>query len=263
MNYDKLNDQQKKDLLISEYENQKKSFQDIAIKYGTYANKIRRDATRLKITIRNKSEAQKNALKTGKANHPTQGQQRPEETKQKIGLSILKSWENIDDKELKKRKNKAKINWENKSEDEKSTILQKANEAVRETSKTGSKLEKYLFNGLLSAGYQVDFHKEQSILNTKLQIDLFVPKLNLAIEIDGPSHFAPVWGSESLKRNQKYDDKKNGLLLGKGLFLVRVQQKRDFSKSRASLILKDVLDTINKIINNQVKDNKIIYIGDE
>ena len=156
----------------------------------------------------------------------------------------------------------AKINWENKSEDEKEFILKQANAAVRESSKTGSKLEKFLFKELLSDGLVVEFHKEQSILNTKLQIDLFVPTLNLAIEVDGPSHFEPVWGDDALSRNKKYDNKKTGLMIGKGLFLIRIKQEKEFSKARAILVLNKLRSSIEQIKSGIVNQDKVIYIGD-
>jgi very-short-patch-repair endonuclease len=261
MIYNNLNDNDKKIFLQQKYEIEKKSFSDIAKEIGTYSNKVRRDAIKLNIKIRDKSEAQKNALSSGKIQHPTKGKERNEQTKNKIGNSVLRSWEALSDLELKDRKNKAKINWENKSEEEKEFILREANIAVREASKKGSKLENFLFQKLLANGYNVDFHKEQSILNTKLQIDLFLPKDNIAIEVDGPSHFEPVWGDSSLKRNKKYDNKKTGLILGKGLFLIRIKQSRDFSKSRAELVFQDLLRVIDSI-KNKNETSKVINIGD-
>jgi very-short-patch-repair endonuclease len=246
MNYLKLSDKQKKDLLVKEYEVNNKSFKDIADQVGTYANKIRRDAIKYGIKIKDKSEAQKNALKTGKATHPTKGTSRTEEVKNKIGLSVMNVWENMDAKTLKQRKEKARQNWENLSDDIKENILREANTAVREASKTGSKLEKFLLQQLIKDGYRVDFHKEQSLLNTKLQIDLFLPTLNIAIEVDGPSHFEPVWGQDNLKRNKGYDNKKSGLILGKGLVLIRIKQTKDFSKARAQTIYSELKDRVSK-----------------
>jgi very-short-patch-repair endonuclease len=141
--------------------------------------------------------------------------------------------------------------------------LQQSNRAVREASKKGSKLELFLFQELLNDGYRVDFHKEQSLLNTKLQIDLFLPTMNVAVEVDGPSHFESVWGDDALKRNIKYDNKKSGLILGKGLVLIRVKQTKDFSPSRASLIynqLKTLLQNIQ--IKFPDSDNRTFNIGD-
>ena len=112
-------------------------------------------------------------------------------------------------------------------------MQQKANVAVRESSKVGSKLEKFILNQLLKDGYKVNFHQEQTLSNTKLQIDMVLPTINTAIEIDGPSHFLPVWGEDTLKKNITYDQKKAGLILGKGMVLIRIKQLNDYSNTRA------------------------------
>jgi len=159
----------------------------------------------------------------------------------------MDSWDNLTESEIDDRRKKAKQNWENLSQDEKQQMLRLANNAVRETSKVGSKLEKYILVNLINDGYRVEFHKEQTLLNTKLQIDLFVPSIDTAIEIDGPSHFKPVWGDEALKRNISYDNKKEGLIIGKGWKLVRIKQTKDFSKSRANFIYSQLIDILTEI----------------
>jgi very-short-patch-repair endonuclease len=263
MNYSKLSDSEKQKILKELYLKDKKSFQQIAEQYDTYANKVRRDAIKYKIPIRDKSEAQKNALETGNHKHPTKGQKRDQSTKDKIGLSVLSNWKNLESAELDRRKQNAKKRWDSLSDDQKNNMIKMANSAVRDSSKTGSKLEKYLLKELLARGYKVDFHKEQALLNTKLQIDLFLPALNVAIEVDGPSHFLPVWGEDALKRNIKYDNKKSGLILGKGLVLIRIKQTSDFSPSRAKLILDDLISHIEKIKTKfPSADNRTIEIGE-
>lgn len=261
--YENLSDEEKYKLLHDEYTKNKNSFQDIAKKYNTYANKVRRDAIKLNIHIRSKSEAQKNVLSQGKASHPTQGKIRSEDEKQKIGFGVMKSWESLDQKSLDQRKKKAKQNWENLSEDTKTEIISSANSAVRLASKTGSKLEKFLFNKLLQDGYKTEFHKEQTLLNTKLQIDIFLPSLDVAIEVDGPSHYEPVWGEDVLKRNQSYDKKKTGLILGKGLVLIRVKQMKDFSPSRGAVLYDQIKNILNQIQNQFPDvDNRLFVIGE-
>lgn len=259
-NYNILNDTQKEHIIRNEYIKNNKSFIEISKEYNTYANKIRRDAIKFNIPIRDKSEAQKNALKTGKHKHPTKGTIRDDATKHKIGLSVMDSWENMSKSELKRRSELAKLNWDNLPDDVKKNRLHEANLAVRESSKTGSKLEKYLLDGLISNGYRVEFHKEQILSNTKLQIDLFLPTLNIAIEVDGPSHFEPVWGEEVLKRNKKYDNNKTGLIIGKKMNLIRIKQEKDFSKSRASVVFNKLMEAIADI-RNQGKN--YIEIGDD
>lgn len=247
---------QKYSILKSLYVDKKHSFADIAKTYNTYANKIRREVIALNIPIRNKSEAQKNALTTGKHKHPTKGQNRSEETKNKIGFGVMRSWENMDSTELENRKQKAKESWNNLSEDEKTQLVKLANDAVRKTSKEGSKLEKHILEFLLNNNYKVDFHKEQILSNTKLQIDLFLPNMNIAIEVDGPSHFLPVWGDDVLQKNIKYDQKKQGLILGKGLTLIRIKQTKDFSKTRSQKICNDLIGLIEsiKVTKTQIKN---------
>lgn len=244
-NYNKLSDNQKKQIIKDLYVKQNLSLGDIAEQLNTYPNKIRRDAKKFGISLRDKSDAQKNALKTGKHKHPTKGTKRTEDTVKKIGMGVMQNWADMSESEKSRRTVLAKQQWDNLSDDQKELMQKKAIDAVRKSSKEGSKLEKFILNGLLSKGYRVDFHKEQLLSNTKLQIDIFLPAHNIAIEVDGPSHFEPVWGDDALKKNKTYDSKKTGLLLGKGIKLIRVTQRHDFSKSRASLILDSIIETIN------------------
>lgn len=255
--YSKCSDIDKKNIIEKMYVKEGLSFAIIAERLNTYANKIRRDALKYKIPVRDKSEAQSNALKKGIHKHPTKGQQRSTETKNKIGNSVMKSWDNLDNKTLEKRKKQSQLLWNKLSDDEKQHRLNLANQAVRHSSKTGSKLEHFLLEQLVNDGYRVDFHKEQILSNTKLQIDLFLPKINIAIEVDGPSHFLPVWGFDTLAKNQKYDKKKTGLILGKGLKLIRIKQTHDFSKSRALLLYKKLVSAINKLNSTQSKSIEI------
>lgn len=260
--YSTLSKKQKADLINKLYVQENKSFADIAKMYDTYPNKILRDAKSFNVPIRTKSQAQKNALKTGKHKHPTRGQERPEHIKSKIGKGVMISWENLTETQLSDRKAKAQENWSKLTEDKRLSIQKSATDAVRLASKQGSKLEHYLLNKLIENGYAVDFHKEHTLVNTKLQIDLFVRSHNIAIEVDGPSHFSPVWGEEVLKRNIAYDQKKEGLIIGKGWHLVRVKQKKDFSKTRADFLFEKLTNAITQIIDSNSKTVLSLTIED-
>jgi hypothetical protein len=128
--YDNLSDKEKEKIIRTWYEELNKSFADIATAWSTYANKVRRDAKRFQITIRNKSDAQKNALNTGKHKHPTKGQERSLEIKNKIGMGVLNSWESLDASELESRKAKAKANWEKLDHNQKENMQQAAIVAI-------------------------------------------------------------------------------------------------------------------------------------
>jgi|TARA_B100001094_G_scaffold331180_1_gene398661 very-short-patch-repair endonuclease len=258
-NYNSLNETAKQKLIQDIYVGEDQSFQYIAKEYNTYPNKILRDAKKFKIPIRDKSQAQKNALKNGSHRHPTKGRSRTQEEKDKIGLGVLHSWSKADQKTIDKKKKQSKKLWDKKTDQQKNEMLQKANYAVRESSKKGSKMEHFILNFLVNNSIKVDFHKEQFLVNTKLQIDLFLPTMNIAIEVDGPSHFESVWGEEVLQRNITYDAKKTGLIIGKGYKLIRVKQKKDFSKTRAKIVCDKLLQTIYNI-NDTV--SKVIEIED-
>ena len=49
------------------------------------------------------------------------------------------------------------------------------------------------------------------------------PKLKAIIEIDGPSHFLPIWGEEKLQKQIKADEVKTGLILSRGFIIIRVK----------------------------------------
>lgn len=257
--YHQMTDENKRQTIYELYIDKKMSFAEIAEQYSTYANKVRRDALRFNIPIRTKSEAQKQVLISGKAAHPTAGKQRTEAEKNKISLGVYNAWSDLPEHERQKRQKDSKDRWNNLDQKIKDNMLHSAHLAIRKSSKEGSKLEKFILSKLLENNYSVEFHKEQILSNTKLQIDIFLPKQNVAIEVDGPSHFEPVWGEDSLNKNQKYDQKKTGLIIGKGIRLIRIKQTSDFSKARANILSDKLLSLLNTIDNS--KDN-LFYIED-
>jgi very-short-patch-repair endonuclease len=257
--YQQMNDTDKIKLIKKLYVQEKQSFGEIAKAHGTYANKVRRDAIKFKLPIRNKSEAQKNVLQSGKSKHPTKGKKRSDSEKDKISLSMHSSWNNLSDKERKKRKQDSKKRWNDMDDKTKENMQHAAHVAIRRSSVEGSKLEKFLLAKLLENNYKTQFHKEQILANTKLQIDIFLPQHNIAIEVDGPSHFEPVWGTNALNRNQKYDQKKTGLILGKGMKLIRIKQTGDYSKAKAIILSNKLMKLLDNISDSK---EQLFYIED-
>lgn len=262
-NYNNLTDNQKRKLLEKHYTDKKQSFKDIADKYDTYPSKVRRDAVKLGICIRSRSEAQKTALSSGRKQHPTKNKGHTAESKARMGLSHHENWKSESKEKRKARSENAKAQWQSMSDIQKDNLQTAAHQAIRETSKTGSKLEKFLLKKLIENGYKPEFHKEQILSNTKLQIDIFVSDANTAIEVDGPSHFKSVWGDESLARNQKYDQKKNGMIIGRGMKLIRIKQLNDYSEARANIVFDKLHELLQSIKNNTIDNSlKILHIED-
>jgi len=245
--YQSLNAVEKKRFIETLYHSKNMSWNEIASLVGTYGNKIRRDAKLLGIKSRTKSEAQSVAIQEGRHPHPTKDKGHSETTKIKISDAMAESWENLTEDQLEERSKIGKELWDKKTPKEIEEFRKAAGEGVRKAAKEGSKLEHFLLDNLIAAGYRVEHHKEQFIKNERLQVDLLLPELNIAIEVDGPSHFKPVWGYDALQRNIRADKEKTGLLIGRGLVLIRVRQTKSLSDKYLRDILSDVLDTIRKI----------------
>ena len=89
-------------------------------------------------------------------------------------------------------------------------------------------------------------------------MDLLVANLYTAIEIDGPQHFSAVYGEETLRKNIKYDSIKNGILISKGFFVIRVKylaKKSSLSVKRR--LAKAVKSVLSEIENGNMKEKLI------
>lgn len=238
----RLND---KNWLNEEYIVKNRSCDDIAVELGTYRHRVRRALIKNSIPLRSQSDAQSAALKSKRAKHPTKGTHRPESVKVLISEGVANNWSQITPEELERRSNISSRNWENMSAEDKEKLLKAGREAVLKAAKDGSKLERFLQEGLTKAGYVIEYHKEGLIAGDKLQIDMFVPRLSTAIEIDGPSHFFPIWGDEQLSKTMESDRKKTGLLLEAGIVIIRIKQvAKSLSQKLQRDILASVLETL-------------------
>ena len=238
-----------KDFLVREYVENNRSTYWISEKLGTYPNKVRRALKFLGVDLKSKSEAQSNALKSGRHKHPTKGRKRTEEERIKISEGMATHWENMSEDERERRIALAKKQWEEMTENEKSELRSMAAEAVRRASQEGSKIEKFLKEGLTSEGYDVIFHMKGLIPAENLEVDLFVPSLKTAIEIDGPAHFLPIWGEDRLKKQMNADLRKSGSLLSRGFVVIRIKTLGFESIKRKE----DIIESIENHLKNCMK----------
>jgi hypothetical protein len=80
---------------------------------------------------------------------------------------------------------------------------------------------------------KVYYNNRKTIHNPKtgkpLELDIFIPELDLAFEIDGPMHQSPVYGQSRYLAQLENDRTKNELCLQKGITLIRIstQQVQD------------------------------------
>tara|TARA_R100001163_G_C5066396_1_gene204787 strand:+ start:1431 stop:2198 length:768 start_codon:yes stop_codon:yes gene_type:complete len=231
--------------IISLYTKEDKSTYEIAEQFDTYPNKIRRILTKHGVSLKSHSQAQKSALKKGRAVHPTSGRKRTKEERLKISTSVHNYWENMDDSEREKRIEDARERWNSMPESKRAEICSAAIEAIQAAAVEGSKLEKFILETLQKSGRRVEFHKKGLIPTQNFEIDMYLPELSTIIEVDGPSHFLPIWGEEKLAKQIKADEQKNGIILSKGFVILRIKNTSDFVSLRAK---EDLANEVNAVL---------------
>lgn len=242
--------------IIDLYQNKQYSTYQIAEQLQTYPNKIRRVLQKYKVPLRDSKVAQQNALRQGRATHPTAGTVMSEQTKKKISESQGEVWDSLNQKEKLHRSQIGKKAWEQKSEEEKEIFITRAQEAVRNSSRIGSKLEHFLLSQLGKHKIKVEFHKDHWLQNENFHIDLFLPTYRTAIEVDGPSHFKPVWGQDNLEKKIKADQQKTGLILQSGLVMIRIKQDKSLTQRYMRHTLEKVLILLDRIKQDYPKENE-------
>ncbi len=245
MNNFLLTSEQGKAYLQEEYVNKNRSTYDIAKELNTYPNKVRRALIEHEIDLRDKSTAQKEALKSGRHSHPTEGTKRKQVTKNKISSTVASIWSNLTSNEKSNRQKQAKEFWESIPESKKEFMRREAAKAIRKAAVEGSEVEKYIMLSLILDGYKVDFHKEFLITKEMTHVDIFLPELRTAIEIDGPTHFFPIWGEENLIKTQKADNVKNSLLLEREFVVIRIKHLR---KNISEIYKRKLAEEVKKIL---------------
>ncbi|MAR66386.1 MAG: hypothetical protein CL833_03935 [Crocinitomicaceae bacterium] len=246
--------------VVDLYQKQEKSTYQIAEELNTYPNKIRRVLIKHGVEIKDRSAAQKLALKKGRSKHPTDGTKRTEETKIKISSQLVKHWDDLDDKERKRRSLESKKRWNNMPKSKQQEIRSKATQAIRVSAVEGSKMERHIATEIRKLGYKVELHKK-IIISENLEVDLYIPELNTIIEVDGPSHFYPIWGQEKLEKQMNADLRKSGSLLSKGYAILRVKSCGEESLAEKTRLTNIVLEKIKDIgYNFPVRSKRFIEV---
>ena len=234
------------DKVIDLYNEQNKSTYEIAKELNTYPNKIRRTLIKHGYDLKDKSSAQKAALESGRSAHPTAGKKRTNAEKIAISQSLVNYWGEMSEEEKARRVTQAKNNWKNMTAQQKEAMRSKGITAIRTAAKEGSKMERWVKEKLEAAGFFVKTHVV-IIPSENLEIDLYIPDLKTIIEVDGPSHFLPIWGEEKLQKQVNADLRKSGALLSKGYAVIRLKSLGQESLAKREEMLSSVLDEVNKI----------------
>ncbi len=245
------------------YENGQSTTQ-IAKKYGTNSTRVFRLAKKWNKPLRSNSESQKLTLAQGVKSHPTKGKRLSLPTRVKISEAIADSYWTAPPEKREQHRLRAKKHWETRPKELKDDMREKTQKAVLVASKKGSKLEHFFCHMLRESGIEPYFHEKGMIVNEDMEVDIYIPELKCAIEVDGPTHFFPIYGEEQLAKRQAADQQKTGLLIEKGVNVIRIRNNaKAFTRAYRTRMwtkLKNVLDTLPMSLSEGVA--RLVIIGD-
>ncbi len=227
----------------SDYENGL-SVAEVARKYNRSPSYVDRLFKKIGVKIRTRSEAQKLALESGRSKNPTKGVGHSDSAKINMSEKAANRWARMPEGERKKIQMLAKERWDKIPESEKIEMRRRAGVALRKVAKEGSEIEQYLEKGLVEAKYNTLKHVKD-FMNGEYEIDLYLKDEGIAIELDGPHHFLPIFGDKRFEQTMKFDAAKNGALIGMGLTIIRV---KCLCKKLTEKIKRDTLDLIIKTV---------------
>lgn len=223
-----------------------KSVRQIATELKTYPLRIRREILKHGLTPPDPSEAMKRAYKTGSKIKRTD--KLSKETKLKIANTAKENW--TEDRKEEASKIQKEI-FSKRSAESVDNMHKSARIALLKTTKTGSKLEKALMHHLSFLG-QINWHENIIIGDEILETDLMIPGKKIAIEIDGITHYEPIYGEERLDRIQRNDRLKNEIYFRGGYRVIRIKNvgKNGIAKINSIITqIKDFLESDLKFIH--------------
>lgn len=207
------------------YQDEGLSMRQLAAKLNVPLATLSRFMKKHGITSRDKAEAQKNYLKDHE--HQMQGKKHSDSTKQKISKGLGEFWDKLseDDKEeLKKKIGSAwRRKWQQMSDTDRRAMMESLSNKAKEMQGQGSRFERFVAEELRKRGYAVEERSVNYTAGKQFEVDIALPKERIAIEIDGPTHFLPIHGEDHLKEQQERDARKDELITGTGMNMLRIR----------------------------------------
>ena len=120
------------------------------------------------------------------------------------------------------------------------------NNTHKQTGTKISKLEVWLKEQLTIQYPDLEIHyNRKDAINSEL--DIYIPSLKLAFELNGIFHYEPIYGAEKLQQIQNNDDRKFQACLEKGieLVIIDISSQKYFKEKTSKKYLEIILEIIN------------------
>ena len=113
--------------------------------------------------------------------------------------------------------------------------------------KTGNRISKLeIFLQSMLEGYRFEYNNRN--ICDGLELDIFIPELKLAFEINGIVHYKPIYGEEKFNKIKEKDILKNKSCKDKNIIIITVKDESiRFSKKYGKEILSRIYEEIHKL----------------
>ena len=106
-------------------------------------------------------------------------------------------------------------------------------------------------------GLDIKQHDRETILNDEtgfyLELDFYIPDIDLAIELNGVTHYKPIYGKEKFERQQKNDEIKRSKCKEQGITLVEIPLKDGVHYDKYDIEHKRLKETMFKYLNKFIQ----------
>lgn len=117
-----------------------------------------------------------------------------------------------------------------------------------------SKLEAWLEEKLVNLYPNLEIHfNRKDAINSEL--DIYIPSLKLAVELNGIFHYESIYGSEKLEKIQNNDLIKIKICQSKNIELININTsiQKKFSEETSYMFLNEIINLINEKLVHQVR----------